>query len=166
MKKLQIALLTFLGYHLTTVAGCATVAPYVVPVVTCSTETIPPQDVKDAIGDLFAGNWADLERLGKKDGYPDLACILDQAVAANPSLKGKAGEFKSLHAVEFRAAGVSAENITETATILIAGAPEPSPCSKACGDEDFIATGSRCLCWVGKGKSGHWVEASKTHERG
>lgn len=104
MKKLQIALLTFLGYHATAIMGCAAVAPYVVPVVTCSTETISPQDVKDAIGDLFAGNWADLERLGKKDGYSDLACILDQAVTANPSLKAKAGEFKSLHAVEFRAA--------------------------------------------------------------
>lgn len=98
------AMLALLTVSAAVPTGCAEVAPFVVPAVTCAQQNIPMADVKRAMADLLAHNWADLEALAKVDGWPTVACIIGQAVNANPQLKPAASEFRRLHAVELRAA--------------------------------------------------------------
>lgn len=117
------AMLALLSVSAAVPTGCAEVAPFVVPAVTCAQQNIPVADVKRAMADLWAHNWSDLEELAKVDGWPTVACIIGQAVKANPQLQPAASEFRRLYAVEFRAAEAQGASLCSPKPYTVALAP-------------------------------------------
>ena len=95
-----------------TAFSCSTVSPYIKPISDCAGKSVSTSDADEAINDLLTQNWADLAMEGARIGWDVLDCVITNITTQAPGLKGSATEFKSLHSVEFRAAGVSACNVS------------------------------------------------------
>ena len=90
--------------------GCATVDPYLKPIASCAGKAVSPADAQEAFADLLAQNWTDLAAEGVRLGYDVLACIIGDIETQAPGLRPSAAQFRQLHAVEFRAAGMSEDD--------------------------------------------------------
>ena len=185
MKRLALPFLLALLSVFFAIPSCSTVAPYIKPVTSCAGKSVSADDVNEAFNDLLTQNWADLAAEGVRVGFDVLDCIISDITNQAPGLKPSATEFKTLHAVEFRAAGVSACREPDLkanpgdrlpgAGPASGGAPRvplagskmfsypgenvgtaEARCEAACGERDAIGSpGGDCLCLRGR----TWVAA-------
>jgi hypothetical protein len=86
--------------------GCSTLGTYIKPVESCAGKSVSAADAQEALNDLLTQNYADLAVEGVRLGYDVLACVISSLETQAPGLKPSADAFRSLHAPEFRAAGV------------------------------------------------------------
>lgn len=88
--------------------ACATAGPIAIK---CGLQDIEiaAADYTQIKTDVQTKNWADLAREAEKIGWATLDCVLGVQARENPELRDNIHEFRSQHAVEFRAAGASAE---------------------------------------------------------
>jgi hypothetical protein len=169
-----------------TLAACSTLNPILKPIQNCAGKTVSASDANEALDDLLTQNWTDLAAEGARIGFDVLDCLITDITTQAPGLKGSAGEFKTLHAVEFRAAGVSAcrrQNYNAIPGDRLPGAGPASEgaqrvslagpigfsyagqnvgaratgCDVACGNRKSLAPPSGCLCQVGAGRSARWL---------
>ncbi len=91
--------------------SCATAGPIAIK---CGINdvVIAANDYAEIKADIQSNNWADLAKVGESIGWATLDCVLGNESTKNPAAKPKIDEFRRLHSVEFRAAGVSACNVT------------------------------------------------------
>lgn len=93
-----------------TALACSTLNPVLKPIANCAGKTVAASDANEALNDLLTQNWTDLAAEGLRIGWDMLDCIISDITTQAPALKPAATEFKTLHAVEFRSAGVGACN--------------------------------------------------------
>jgi hypothetical protein len=103
-KEILIGLLWALS-----IAGmsCATAGPLVL---NCGLQDIAilASDYNQIVADYKAKDWIDLAKEAEKVGWATVDCVGTSASVKDPTLAPAVKEFRSLHAVEFRAAGVNA----------------------------------------------------------
>jgi hypothetical protein len=138
-----------------TLNACATVGPIAI---TCGIQDIAilAADYNQIVADYKARDWADLVREAEKLGWATIDCVGSSAATKDPALAPSVKEFRSLHAVELRAAGVSACNGLPLPSPEIGTGSQPaamapatlSACDAARGKPlTGIATHGRCMCW-------------------
>jgi hypothetical protein len=108
MKKLQIVLLTFLGYHSVAVTACSHTPPIFQPLQTCGGKLVTVANAERVASDLenlAGGGEADLLVLAETEGWPFVVCLVDWYLA-NGSAPQKAG------AERFRMGHVEARGVS------------------------------------------------------
>jgi hypothetical protein len=137
--------------------GCATVGPIAIK---CGPGlvTVVAADYAEISADLHAKpvNYSDLAVVAERIGWATADCILGDVSAKDPTVVPAVQEFKRQHAVEFRAAGVSACNDSRPPKALQAAASPRdtadgklslADCAARAGTSDVIAPPSGCWAW-------------------
>lgn len=173
--------------------GCATVGPIAIKCGVADVQ-IAAADYTEISVDFHAKpvNWPDLAMVAERIGWATFDCVAGDQAAKDPTIVPAVQEFKRQHAVEFRAAGVTACKQVSGGGVTaevgpgmygaprsadsvapgvrpVAGKPSLADCAAKCGTADAIAPPSGCSCWrpsKNDWRKSRWVPLAVAAPRG